>query len=155
MADRLYRSRRDRIIGGVCGGLGAYFAIDPVIVRLVFVILAIWGGIGVLLYLVLWILMPPEERMGAISQDVIDANVAELRQEAHEFARQTRQMFTGETSGESPVPRDRTILAAAILIIFGVVLLLSNIFGVSLHHLWPLVLIALGIYLLYQAAVRR
>jgi phage shock protein C len=43
MTNRLYRSRKDRLVGGVCGGLGAYFGIDPVIVRLVFVVLTFPG----------------------------------------------------------------------------------------------------------------
>ncbi len=59
MQDRLMRSRHDRMISGVCGGLGVYFEIDPTIVRLVMVLLA-FTGIGVLLYPALWIVMPSE-----------------------------------------------------------------------------------------------
>jgi phage shock protein C len=54
---RLTRSREDRIIGGVAGGLGRYFAIDPVIVRVAFVVLAFTGG-GILAYLIAWIVIP-------------------------------------------------------------------------------------------------
>ncbi|MFH0972081.1 MAG: PspC domain-containing protein [Candidatus Micrarchaeota archaeon] len=57
---RLYRSRIDRILGGVCGGLGAYFNIDPVLVRLIFVLLALAGGTGIILYLVAWLIVPVE-----------------------------------------------------------------------------------------------
>lgn len=56
---RLYRSRTDLMIGGVCGGLGEYFAVDPTLVRLFFVLLTLAGGSGVLLYLLLWIIIPP------------------------------------------------------------------------------------------------
>lgn len=64
---RLMRSRDDRVIGGVAGGLGAYFGIDPVIVRLVFVILALAGGGGILAYIIAWIVIPeaPEGGMPA------------------------------------------------------------------------------------------
>lgn len=64
---RLMRSRDDRLLGGVAGGLGAYFGIDPVIVRLVFVVLALAGGGGVLAYLIAWIVIPeaPEDGMPA------------------------------------------------------------------------------------------
>ena len=55
---RLIRRRDDRMIFGVCSGLGYYFDIDPVIVRLLFVLLAVAGGHGVLIYLILAILMP-------------------------------------------------------------------------------------------------
>lgn len=54
---RLYRSRTDRVIGGVCGGLGEYFGIDSLAVRLVFLILLFFGG-GLILYIVFWIIIP-------------------------------------------------------------------------------------------------
>ena len=55
---RMYRDPDNRIIGGVCSGLAAYWRLDPTIVRLVFVILAIFGMAGVLIYLILWIILP-------------------------------------------------------------------------------------------------
>lgn len=60
MAKRLYRSKKERMIAGVCGGLADYFNIDPVVARIVFVILGLgWGG-GLLLYLIMWIIVPEE-----------------------------------------------------------------------------------------------
>lgn len=56
----LRRSRRNRMIAGVCGGLGEYFGIDPVWVRLVFVILIFANGLGLILYPILWWIMPEE-----------------------------------------------------------------------------------------------
>jgi len=55
---RLYRSGKDRILGGVCGGIGEYFDIDPVIVRLLWVLFALAYGIGVLMYIIAWIIIP-------------------------------------------------------------------------------------------------
>jgi phage shock protein PspC (stress-responsive transcriptional regulator) len=55
---RMYRDPDHRIIGGVCSGLGAYWNIDPVIMRVIFVILAVTGGLGVLVYLILYIVLP-------------------------------------------------------------------------------------------------
>jgi len=55
---KLQRSRGEAMIGGVCGGLGDYFGIDPTVVRLAFVLLALLGGHGLLIYLILWIVMP-------------------------------------------------------------------------------------------------
>jgi phage shock protein C len=57
---RLYRSRKERMIGGVCGGIGEYFNIDPTLVRLLFVVFALTGGSGVLAYLVFLIVVPEE-----------------------------------------------------------------------------------------------
>ncbi len=62
MATRtLRRSRTNRRLAGVCGGLGEYFGIDPTIIRILFVLLALPGGLpGTLLYLILWLVMPEE-----------------------------------------------------------------------------------------------
>jgi phage shock protein C len=57
---RLTRSRTERMIGGVCGGLGAYLEIDPTLIRLLFVLGLLFGGHGLLLYLVLLLVMPIE-----------------------------------------------------------------------------------------------
>lgn len=155
MTNRLYRSRRDRMVGGVCGGLGAYFGIDPVIVRLLFVVLTIWGGMGVLAYLILWIIIPPEERMGATSQEVLAENVSEIGSEARRIADEARGVFSDEMRGAAPVPKERSYLLAAILIAVGLLLLAGNVLNVALWKLWPLLLILVGVYLLYQAIQRR
>lgn len=57
---RLYRSRGDRMIGGVCGGLGEYLNIDPTVMRLLFVALALLGGPGLVIYLIMLIIVPEE-----------------------------------------------------------------------------------------------
>lgn len=59
----LRRSRSDRVIAGVCGGLGRYLGIDPVLLRIATVVLVFAGGIGILLYVIGWIVIP-EERPG-------------------------------------------------------------------------------------------
>lgn len=59
---RLLRSRKNRIFGGVCGGIGEYFEIDPNIVRLVWILISLAGVVpGVLLYLLAWIVLPEDE----------------------------------------------------------------------------------------------
>lgn len=162
MPNRLYRSRTDRILGGVCGGLGAYFGVDPIIFRLVFVIFAIYG-LGVLAYLVLWIVMPPEERAGIRSQDVIHDNVDEIGQRAQSLASDVRGMFSGEagaptpplSSASGPAPRDRTLLLAGGLILVGLLFLAETLTGLDIGQMWPLILVAFGLYLVYQASARR
>lgn len=57
---RLYRSNSERVIAGVCGGLGDYFAIDPVWFRIGFVVLALGGGSGILIYLLMWLIVQPQ-----------------------------------------------------------------------------------------------
>jgi phage shock protein C len=57
---KLYRSKTNRKLAGVCGGLAQYFNIDATVIRVLFVVLAILGGSGLLLYLALWIIVPKE-----------------------------------------------------------------------------------------------
>lgn len=55
---RLCRSRTQRMIGGVCGGVGDYFEVDPTLVRLAWVLFGLLGGTGVLAYIVAWLIVP-------------------------------------------------------------------------------------------------
>lgn len=57
---RLYRSRTNRWLAGVCGGLGQYLGLDPTLIRVLFVLLALIVGGGFLLYVLLWIIIPLE-----------------------------------------------------------------------------------------------
>ncbi len=58
---RLYRSRHDRFIAGVCGGIAEYFGVDPTIVRLIWVLLTLPGFVhGILAYIICWAVIPPE-----------------------------------------------------------------------------------------------
>jgi len=58
---KLFRSNRNKMIGGVCGGLGEYFSVDPAIIRLLCIFSVLLGGAGILLYLAAWLLIPPEQ----------------------------------------------------------------------------------------------
>ncbi|NLX91493.1 MAG: PspC domain-containing protein [Firmicutes bacterium] len=73
---RLYRSRKNRIIGGVAGGLAEYFRVDVALIRLLWVVASFLGGGGILAYIIAWIVIPeenpfassPEETMGSIKR---------------------------------------------------------------------------------------
>jgi len=58
---RLFRSKSNRIIAGVCGGVGEYFGIDPTVVRLLWVLFTFLGGSGILAYIICWIVIPEEK----------------------------------------------------------------------------------------------
>ncbi len=62
---RLYRSRSKRILGGVCGGLGEYLNVDPTVLRVIFVVLAFLYGASLLIYLIMWVLVPEEPQSSA------------------------------------------------------------------------------------------
>ena len=60
MRKKLFRLREGKVIGGVCGGVGNYFDIDPVVVRLLWVLFALIWGTGILAYLVAWVIVPED-----------------------------------------------------------------------------------------------
>ena len=65
---RLFRSKKDRILGGVCGGLGYYLNIDPVLVRVVWAVLFFAAGAGFLAYILAWIIIPEEPVVPPVNQ---------------------------------------------------------------------------------------
>jgi len=69
---RLYRIRDGRLVAGVCAGLAAYFGVDPTLVRLAFALLTVFGGAGVLLYLVAWVVIPDETDGASIAESLIN-----------------------------------------------------------------------------------
>ncbi|OGC45027.1 hypothetical protein A3J98_00715 [candidate division WS6 bacterium RIFOXYC1_FULL_33_10] len=82
MEKKLYRSETDKMIGGVCGGLAEYFSIDSTIVRLIFGLIVVYGGTGLVLYVILWIVMPTKSTMGLSSEEVMASNAKEIKEKA-------------------------------------------------------------------------
>jgi phage shock protein C len=64
-ARKLYRSRSNRQVAGVCGGLAQYFNLDAMLIRILFIVLAVLGGSGIVLYLAMWIIVPNEPSAAA------------------------------------------------------------------------------------------
>jgi phage shock protein C len=89
---RLYRSRDDRMLGGVCGGLGEYFDVDPVLMRLVFVAgTVLSGGLGLAAYVLLWIIVPKEGAEAPSRPDVWRQNADEIVAEARRLGSDVRE----------------------------------------------------------------
>jgi phage shock protein C len=87
---RLMRSRSDRILGGVCAGLASYFGTDPLLIRLVFVVITLAQGAGILLYILLWVLMPEEGVEAPSGGQVIRTGIEGVRQDVARVADQVR-----------------------------------------------------------------
>lgn len=172
MADRkIYRSRKDKMVGGVCGGVAEYFDIDPTIVRLVAVLLFFAEGIGLLLYIVSWVVIPErsgsaknyDERTNTIDVEGYSYNDDDSNQQEekinYDFEEDNKHQ-SGEKTGfekETAKSRDdatddksqRTI--GVILVGLGSLFLLDNIFPYfRWHRFWPLVLVGFGIILLLK-----
>ncbi len=135
MDKKLYRSRKNVVIGGVCGGMGEYFDIDPVLVRIIWLI-AIFSGIGVLAYLVCWVIIPqkPYQITTLDKQQYEDGYYDESTHEQHVARREKSKMLLG-----------------AGLIIFGGFSLMQRFMPwFDFDVIWPVILILGGFYLIYR-----
>jgi phage shock protein C len=91
---RLLRSRNDRIVAGVAGGVAAMFNVDPLLVRIVFLALTLFNGLGLIIYLVLWLLVPNEDSPAVDAREQVRENVGEMQAAAESLVQRVRGMFS-------------------------------------------------------------
>lgn len=153
---KLYRSETDKIIFGVCGGFGEYFEVDPVLVRLVFILFAFLGGGGVLLYLLLALVIPKnlkasaeinrEEKIKDFTHKAGE-KVSDLAEELGHGAKATMESMRENR-------RERKSSFFGIIFVALGFIFLANIFmpayWMGSKLFWPLVLIAVGLYLIIR-----
>jgi phage shock protein C len=141
---KLYRSNKEYIVLGVCGGLAEYFSIDPILVRLIFIALTLGGGSGVLVYIVLALVIPKE---------IGKAKVIDREEKIEEFATNVGEKVKklGKEIKIADIKKDgRGGFLAWGVIGLGVVLLFNQMapgwFRWDLF--WPVIVILAGVYLL-------
>jgi phage shock protein C len=98
---RLSRSSTDKVLGGVCGGLGHYFGIDPVIVRLIMIALLFAGGMSLFIYPALWLVMPVD----GTTQPTLGEGLRDMRQQVQSFGQQASQQVQSAFSPAPAAPR--------------------------------------------------
>ena len=155
MPRRLTRDTQHAVLGGVAAGLGEYFGVDPALVRLVFVLLAFLSGVGVLGYVVCWVIMPRKDApggapAGAAAPTPADRVAAEMQEAGERIAEGLRGVARGEK-------RSR-VVAGVILIGLGAVFLLDQMWWwhwpswLRPGNLWPVILMIIGASIIWQAA---
>jgi phage shock protein PspC (stress-responsive transcriptional regulator) len=136
MNKRLYRSRKEKMIGGVAGGLAEYFEIDPVIVRLGFVLLFFAGGIAFLAYIVCMVVIPKEPLLPPVYTPT---------QPQDQEAPQPVQQDSEQSQEISP----RKKIFGIILVLAGILLFAHNVLPFCWHiDFIPIVFILLGVWLI-------
>jgi phage shock protein C len=139
---RLYRSCKDRILGGVAGGMAEYLEIDPIIARLVWIALVI-SGVGVILYIIAWVLIPNDPQCEN-KKDVGD----EMKEKANAAAEEIKKAVGKEGKNNYSLG----LIFGALLIFLGIGLFFQNIIGVDFWKgFWPVVLIVVGLVLIMRA----
>jgi phage shock protein C len=156
LTSRLERSNTNRVIGGVCGGIAEYLAVDPTLVRVVFVIGAfITAGLGVLLYIVLLILMPLPGHPVPFAKAAPPSSATDTtaHMDAESTAAPTTTVAPVDPAVREAEAERRRMAFGYVLIALGVAFFLSNAGAfrfVQWQYLWPLVLIGIGVLFLVQ-----
>jgi phage shock protein PspC (stress-responsive transcriptional regulator) len=179
-AQTFYRGG-DRILGGVCSGLAEGFHVEVLWVRLAFVVLAFINGVGVLLYVVLWVLMPERADYRTPGQNVFESMGADIKRAWADLRNQfgagstastttpaatagaapvapgttvTTEAEAPPTAGPRPVTQTPTFIFGAILVVLGIAFLAANS-GITWNVILPAALIALGVALLVRNLEKR
>lgn len=135
---RLFRNKKDLWIGGVAGGLSEYFKIDPIIIRMVFIVLALAGGGGVIIYIILWAILPARDDMAINISNQNTGNMTE------NMDNQTTSV-SGEGKKENQSTQRGSLAGGLILITVGILFLINQFVDISFHKLWPVLIIVFGV----------
>jgi phage shock protein C len=143
----LFRSRTDRVFGGVAGGIARSLNADPAIIRIIFAILIIFGGGGLLLYLILWIAIPEEP-----FQYFQDSSAATGEPKPAEEANAKETTFTPVVY--PPRRNNGALIGGLILIAIGALFLIDRLlpqFHFRLNDFWPVVIVIAGLALIFSS----
>jgi len=134
---KLYRSKNDKMIAGVCGGIGDYLNIDSIWIRLVCLILVFMDGVGLIAYIILWVLMPENPFQKDGGKTIVEEKVSEVSEKIHE--------------GRMKKKHSSSYVGGLFLIAVGGIFLLDNILPNNIwDYAWPVLIIALGVGLLIK-----
>ena len=146
---RLTRNRRTAVLGGVAAGFGDYFDVDPVLVRVGFVLLTFATGIGILFYIICWLVMPADGASVSAEKPPGARLSEEVREAAERVAGEVREV------GESARVR---MIGGAVLVVLGLMLLADRVpwmfdwpHWLRFDNAWPLILVALGVALVMRS----
>lgn len=139
MEKRIYRLRTDRVLAGVASGIARHFSTDPVLIRVIFVALALVGGGGLLAYLILWAIIPNEPYVSFDSTANNEANTAD-----------PEILMKGEAVSNA---RTGSLIAGIVLIVMGALFLADEFLpDFNFGKYWPVLLVLVGVALLVTAS---
>ena len=139
MQKKLYRSRKFRVLGGVAGGLAEYFNLDPILMRIIFVLITLYNGIGILLYIVLWIVVEEEPFESAYQFNPEENKESEKSSETFSY----------------PIPKKNNsgrIIIGVVLIAIGFLFFADRyIPSFCFEDMFPIAIIAIGLALIWNS----
>ncbi len=128
---RLYRSKQDRYIAGICGGLGNFFKIDSTWIRLAFILLSLANGIGIVIYILTWMFVPENLNEENIKSNFVDKTIKNVKKKCKD--KNKKHIYFG-----------------AGLIFLGCFFIIANVFPSIYKIFWPLTLVGVGVLILIK-----
>ncbi|QUH24405.1 PspC domain-containing protein [Serpentinicella alkaliphila] len=128
---RIYLSKENSVISGVCGGIGEYFDIDPTVVRLFWILFSIFGGAGIIGYIIAMVIIPENPHSTC---------------EEYDTSYKSNETYKNYSNKGN-------IIVGGALIAIGSVYLLQRVFGLywlRMSQLWPLVLVFFGLFIIFK-----
>ena len=172
MERKLYRSRKNRLFLGVCGGLGEYFKMDPAVVRVIAVLITIASAFSAIVaYFILALIVPVEGSSAATPRDAFHENISdftrvtnnlkdEFKTSRNEGAAKNEPLGVKPNTNFNAAIEKRSsskalYVIAVILIVVGIFFFIINRFGWLWHYVWPMTLIASGCIVIAIVLGRR
>jgi phage shock protein C len=151
MNKRLLRSSNNRFIAGVCGGFAEYFSIDPILVRIILVIIGLGtAGTAVIAYVIAAIVMPQQQSYPFKSNDGNDGDMGSFEREMEDWKRKENW----NNAASSSTGNNRKAIGI-ILIGFGLMFLTKELFRwIDTRYIFPLLLIVVGTFIVYRGRGR-
>jgi len=143
MKEGITRSRQNRIFGGVAAGLAEYLTIDPLVARILFVVSVFFSGIGILLYLIMWIVIPEEKFINYSNSENADND---------------SEGFNNNINFTIPKQSNKNgqVIFGIVLIFIGIFFLGIEVFSfLNFEDLFPILIVGFGIYLVWNSKNRR
>jgi len=142
---KLYRSKTNRVIFGICGGLGEYFDIDPLVIRILFILLTFTGGSGIVIYLILAIMIPDSSGNKKSINEVI-SGTQEKTQELAEEIKKNRDWIVNIKN-----------IVGLVILFIGLDILFEQIFDfnpfsiVNWGIVWALIIVLIGLRIIFNS----
>lgn len=136
---KLYRSKTDRVIFGICGGLGEYFEVDPLIIRILFILLSFTGGSGIIIYLILAVIIPEANGDKKVKKS---DSISETQEKTQELAEEIKKNGNWLKSAKN--------IIGLIIVLIGLNVLFEQVFNysplawINWGIVWGLIIILIG-----------
>ena len=155
MKNKLYRSKKDCVIGGVCGGIAEYFDIDTTLVRLLAVLVFFFGGSGIIAYIIGWIIIPQNPNGNTEDNSKNKGEIEGKIKKGADKADKKAEENLSEERSKGNSEKNRNIILGIILIIVGLVFMGTTFFPwitwIAWGTFWPVVIIVVGLVIMIRA----